>query len=159
MSGCDWIVCERTSRWAAALRLALERDGAKSGPHHRIRETRRLSELTAEVLERPACIAAIETHHDNFADVLEWLSTADLRFPAARSVVLVDRSIGLSERHETRIALREAGALEVVESPRQLGSLIELGRRPAPTSKNVAAIAENSPLVERIWASLPWQAG
>jgi hypothetical protein len=57
-------------------------------------------------------------------------------------------------------ALREAGAIDVVFSPRHLGPLIKLGRRHAASvlRRHVSNDIELSFTV-RAWAALPWQAG
>jgi hypothetical protein len=151
MSPVEWIVCERTSRWASALRMAL----AAHGTPHRLRELRHLAELDAELTARPAALAAIEIHRGNFANLLSWLPTARERHVHARCVVLLDRSLA-DNLDAACDALVEAGAQAIATSPRRLDAVVALGTRHAETART---IDENTPLVAQAWASLPWQAG
>ena len=48
----DWIVCERTGRWAAALRTTGTRQATHRKPPFRIVEVRSLSELEPLALAR-----------------------------------------------------------------------------------------------------------
>ena len=146
----EWIVCERTSRWASALRMAL----ARGEMPHRLRELRHLAELDAELAARPTALAAIEIHRGNFADLLAWLPTACERHDRARCVALLDRSLA-DNLDAACDALVEAGAPAIATSPRRLDAVIALGTRHAETART---IAENAPLMAQAWASLPWQA-
>jgi hypothetical protein len=146
----EWIVCERTTRWASALRMQL----VEGGIPHRIRELRHLSELDAELAERPTAVAAIEVHRGNFAELLSWLPNDAERHPRARAVVLVDRT--LSE-HSAEVcdALVEAGAQAVATSPRRLEAIVACGARHAAIAEKTGP---NASLADRVQASLPWQA-
>jgi hypothetical protein len=168
MPQCDWIICERSNRWVAALRLALDRDTAACGMAYRLREVRRLDELAPELARRPASLVAVEVHLRNLSAALTWLATVEPQFPRARCLALVDGSLSASQpsvrpHHNAPLrdacdALREAGALEVAESPRRLQPLLALARRHAlATSEHDARIAENRPFAQRVWATLPWQ--
>jgi len=168
MIDCEWIVCERSNRWAAALRMAIGRDAAAGGPRRRLREVRRLAELTAELAQRPASFVAIEIHRNNLGEALEWLAAAR-QYPLTRCVALVDRSLpstvaslapsGPATEREIRAALREAGALDVAESSRGLHAVLELGRRHAAvvSAAQQAVPGNDLPLEDRVWAALPWQ--
>ena len=150
MSRAEWIVCERTSRWASALRLALAAEDAPP----RVRELRHLAELDAELLARPTALAAIEIHRGNFAQLLAWLPTARGRHTSACSIALVYRSLA-DELERVTAALLEAGAQAIATSPRRLNAILSLGRQHA----RIAEIGgPNAPLHEAVWASLPWQA-
>jgi hypothetical protein len=170
MPPCHWIICERTNRWASALRLALDRAAAGGGACYRLREVRSLHEIASELARRPESLVALEVHDRNLSNVLAWLAAAEQQFPQARCLALVDRSLsagGPSVRSHSREsvtdvcdALREAGAMDVAESPRRLASALELGRRHA--AANVAhdtVPAEERSFVEQLWATLPWQEG
>jgi hypothetical protein len=153
MSCCEWIVCEHSSRWASALRLAL----ASGGTRYRLRETRHLAGLAAELAEQPTSLAAIEVRRGNLADILAWLTTARQTFPRARCVALLDRSLA-KDAEQVGDALFEAGAQAIAASPRRLDTVLALGQRHA------AAVAQHSPLTDdnlsftaQVWASLPWQ--
>jgi hypothetical protein len=154
MSRIEWVVCERTSRWAAALRMALAADELSC----RLRELRHFIELDAELAARPTAVAAIEVHRGNFANVLCWLPRAREQFAEVRFVALLDRSLVVDKTKESADvgdALLEAGAALVVASPRRLEPILELGRRHAAAPPKTS---ENVRLVEQVWASLPWQA-
>src|SRR5688572_23269876 len=90
MNRVQWIVCERTSRWAAGLRTtaALHTTNEKSAP--RLIEVRSLSELAARLDEQPISLVLIEVHHGNIANVLAWLVDAQDRYPSARFIALLD---------------------------------------------------------------------
>jgi hypothetical protein len=151
ISPVEWIVCERTSRWASAMRMAL----AAGGVPYRLRELRHLSELDADLVARPTALAAIEIHRDNFAELLAWLPTVRERRRHARCIALLDGSLA-DDLDEVRDALVEAGAQAVATSPRRLAAVIVFGARHAETAE---IVGENAPLVAQVWASLPWQAG
>jgi hypothetical protein len=166
---CDWILCETSSRWAAALRMALERHARPDECQHRLHETRSLVELSEYLPQRPGSLALIEVHRANLSDVLIWLTAHDGRCGQPRCVALLDRSLQADPwdaaalesdaRQDVSDALREAGAVDVLVSPRHLEPLLELGRRHA------ASMAQQRPgdiaapsLTARARASLPWQA-
>lgn len=165
---CNLIICEQTNRWVSAVRLVFERDVSGDEANCRIRETRVLDELTTELAGRPASIAAIEIRDGNLDEVLAWIANAQHRFPQARAIALLDRSLTTtrqgvrpSEEQSARDvcnALYEAGATEVIESPRRLQPLLELVRRHMNiASRREAELAENLPLTDRLWSTLPWQ--
>ena len=149
MSRVELIVCERTSRWAAALRMAL----AAAGEPCQLRETRRLPELDTELSERPVSIAAIEVHRDNLANVLDWLPKARQRLARTRYVALADRSLA-ADWDAVADALTEAGVDALSSSPRRLEAVLDLARLQA---KMPVIVDESEPLTTRVWASLPWQ--
>jgi hypothetical protein len=150
MNRIELVVCERSSRWASALRLSF----AASGTPFRLRETRHLEELAVELAERPACLAAIEFDHTNFAAALAELTVIRKKFPDVRTIALLDRSL-MSEFAAVRDAVVEAGAAAVAASPRGLNSILALSERHAATKRTKD---DGMPLVARIWATLPWQA-
>jgi len=165
---CNWIICQRSNRWAAALRLAVERDAATLGVSYRLREVRTLGELTSELVRSPASLVALEVHDRNLSDVLAWLSAAERRFPQARCVALVDRALSADQQRvppggqeslrDVCDALREAGAWDVAQSPRRLQPMLELARRHAmATAADVTILAEHVSFTEHVWATLPWQ--
>lgn len=150
MSRAEWIVCERTSRWASALRLALgsENDAA------RLREQRLLAELGAELSAHPAAIAAIEIHRGNFAQLLAWLPAARERHADACFVALVDQSLS-GELEQVTAALLESGAQAIAASPRRLEGVLALRHLHARIAGD---IGPRESLQQAAWASLPWQA-
>jgi hypothetical protein len=170
MSGCEWIICEKSSRWAAALRMALERDVRPDRCEDRLHEVRSLAELSERLSERRVSLAAIEVRRANLGDVLKWLSTDSRRASRTRFVTLLDRSLqsdpweiaarGADVLRDASDALREAGATDIVVSPRRLGPLIELGRRHAANMAQLHTPSDSElSFSAKAWASLPWQAG
>jgi len=151
MSRFEWLVCERTSRWASALRMSF----SASNMPIRLREIRHLGELEPELAERPTCLAAIEFDRANFADALRRLPIIRQKFSRVRCVALLDRSLA-EDFADVRDVVVEAGAAAVAASPRRLDAILALGERHAATAETPA---ENMPLVAQVWASLPWQAG
>jgi hypothetical protein len=149
MSYVEWIVCERTSRWAAALRLELSHRNLPS----RIRETRTLAELDSELAARPNCLAAVEVHRGNFADALAWLSSVRSRYCATLCASLVDRSL-VEDLDEVCDVLSEAGVQAIATSPRRLDEVLALGQR---HERKLGEIDNDLPLTAQVWASLPWQ--
>ncbi len=169
MSRVNWIVCERSGRWATALRAALGRSGWPPSSVPRIFEVRQLGELATRLDARPSDMALVEVQRAHVFEVLEWLAEAGRLYRRARLVALVDRGVwesldtdsaaGRRDRQPMIDVLREAGAAEVVTSPRQLQGILELGRRHA----SLRAAGFDGPsarmsIAEWVWASLPWQA-
>jgi hypothetical protein len=134
------IVCERTGRWAVALRRELIGTGV------RVWETRTLADCFAELAESPASLVILELG-DDVAGLLDYMARQPRRFPAARIAVVADRS-----RVDYEWLMREAGAVHFVGSPRRLGSLARLACR------HLAQVPPpEQGLAERIWANLPWE--
>ncbi len=137
------IVCERTGDWAGALRRALaERSGE-------VRECRTLADAEQMLDRWSASLVAVEVTPAGFATVLCWLADLQCRWPLARAVALVSRELD----EEARWALREAGAIHVALSPRELHSVARIAVRHlahAPARETTAR--------ERIFGSLPWAA-
>ena len=162
-----WIVCEESGRWAAALRVELARQAANGADTPRIFEVRSLLELSTALDEHVAALAFVEVHSDNFGHVLELLTKG--RWPRARFVALFDRSVvGQSEEESltqaawqtVTNALWEAGAAEVIASPRQLHSALKLAELHSATcAKRAVSTPDLAAIAARAWASLPWQDG
>lgn len=133
------IVCERTGRWAVALRRELAASGV------RVWETRTLDDCFAELAASPASFVVLELGGD-VAELLNCLVRLSREFPAARQAVVADRPLAGYEW-----LMREAGAVHFVCSPRRVGPLAQLACR---------RLAQVPPLqqsfTERIWANLPW---
>src|SRR5262245_47205189 len=98
----EWIVCERSGRWAAAIRSAVSRSSWPSSDIPRIYEVRQLTDLKERLEVRPEVIALVESQRENFADVLFWLAEAVQDHRSARFVALVDRRIWESAGHMAR---------------------------------------------------------
>jgi hypothetical protein len=133
------IVCERTGRWAVALRSELAAAGV------RVWETRLLDDCWSELAESPASFVVLELG-GNVADLLRRMARQPRDFPAARLAVVADRSLA-----GYQWLMREAGAVHFLCSPRQIAPLAQLARR------HLAQVPPPSQsLTEQIWANLPW---
>lgn len=136
------IVCEKSGRWAAALR---RQAGERELP---IVEARSSEQAVRELETFPASLVAVEMIAASAAEAASrWSATAQ-RFPAARWIALLDEALA---NHE--LLFREAGALHIVVSPRDLSATVRLIRRHlarAPQSE--------MSLEESILARLPWPA-
>jgi hypothetical protein len=138
-SAAKLIVCERSGRWAVALRRELADAGV------RVWETRTLADCRDELVANPASFAVIELGA-NAGGLLRLLTKQPRQFPLARVAVVADRS-----RAGYEWLMREAGAVHFLCSPRKVAVLARLACR---------HLAEVPPpqqsLAERIWAGLPW---
>jgi hypothetical protein len=154
MSCCEWIICEKTSRWASALRLAIARETTPvKQPLH---EVRSLTELAARLEVRPQSLAIVELHQDQVGNALLWLAAAERRFPQARFAAAL---ANFSEWPDIGDVLLEAGADEITDSPRRLHAVLELGRRHAAICAAHSRPPHRSEIsvVAAAWESLPWQ--
>ncbi len=145
----SWIVCERSGRWTAALRQAIDRTAQKNA--HRIspdiRETRTLDDFKAARCERPPTLGLVEVRIETFAVVLNLLASESTRHMPI--VALLHEPLPAD-------ALREAGALAVIDSPRRIASVLELANQISTTQSHRHA-AESVPIADWAWSSLPWQ--
>ena len=155
MKSCEWIVCEPTNRWAAALRVAVARAANWPAGEPRLYEVRSLEELAARLEVRPNSLGFINVHDNNVPRVLSWLAAARGLYSRARFVALIDCRLS---REEIADALLEAGAAEIAYSPRYLQHVLAPPPPPPPpaAARPAASAADNS-LMESIWSSLPWQ--
>jgi len=135
-----WIVCEKTGRWATALRQEPEARGT------RVWETRSLAECWEMLPRWGASFVVAELTPANLDALLDRLARLPRDHPLCRVAVVAGRSLA---RYEDLV--REAGAVWFVVSPRELGPL-------AATARRHLRMAPSEPrkLAERIWASLPW---
>ena len=168
MKRSEWIVCERTSRWAAGVRTTASRHATTGQSTTRVVEVRTLGELAARLGEQPTSLALIEVHEGNLANVLAWLTDAQGTYPHARFVALLDHPLAdhdeawpvvhPDKRHDVVGALLEAGAVDVADSPRHLHSFLAIAERHRVlVATNKAPSTENLPLLEWARSQLPWQ--
>jgi DNA-binding NtrC family response regulator len=134
------IVCERKAVWATRLRSQLPREIA-------IRQLRVLGDVSAELELSPASLLVVEVTAENFAPVLELLADLGRAFPLARAVAVGERNAAA-----LREAMREAGAVDFVTSPRSADQIAGIVRRHLERAPRPRLT-----LAARIWESLPWQ--
>jgi DNA-binding NtrC family response regulator len=112
------ILCEKTSRWAAALRAALRDLRPQSI------ETRSIAGCQAALDESPASIVAIEVTATNLDAAVEFVARCSLRTPRSAAVALM-----ASQLSSAAALFREAGALDVATSMLDAPRLAKLVRR------------------------------
>jgi hypothetical protein len=172
MSNLRWIVCERTSHWAAALRTALIRASGSQPPSVLIAEVRNIVQLGGELRRCRCDLALVEVTSKNFETVLAWLAAFAHRGSQLRVVALLDRDLGdvtcgdsqlrKTRRTEIADALREAGAAAVIHSARDLQAARDLGLRTFAQASADASLSDCRPTADQSlqdWARriLPWQ--
>jgi hypothetical protein len=133
------IVCERTSRWATAIRRHLPREV-------RLVQTRALVECATELATAPASLAAVALTRANLGAVLDFVDSVSRAYSRARVIILADRGLEACEG-----LLCEAGAIHFSVSPRELAGLDRtirnhFGRLSVPQAG----------FAETVWDSLPW---
>lgn len=111
-------------------------------------------------------MALIEVGHKNLTEVLQLLVRRGPRLTqfvallqdAPDQASLPTAMTDESARQPVADLLWEVGALEVVESPRQLGGLmVLLDRLAAARGTNVKRVAERQLFADWAWSTLPWQ--
>jgi hypothetical protein len=137
-----FIVCEKSGRWAVALRRALAPHGV------RVYQTRSLAECRRELELSPASVAALELTGANAAQLGEWIERVSREFPGARLVVL-----GSEDARPWEAWMREAGAIAAAFSSRRLGPIARQTRRHL-----AAAPQEELSFRDEVRRRLPWRA-
>jgi len=135
------ILCERQDNWATAL-VRTDRDVRDF-----LYETRSLQQMREALEICPRSFLGIELTETNFDTVLEMILWLPQSYPRAIAVILTNRYLRGYEW-----VLRQAGAIDVLVSDRNLRSLIELARR------HIDLTTSDSPNpVQNIWQRLPWK--
>jgi hypothetical protein len=134
------IVCEATGTWGIGLRRALQ------NVSWRIIETRSARDCFWQLAQHPVSIVAWEGAIERADALVGHLLHQNRFFPRCSAVVLCDRAAA-----RFHSLWREAGAIHVVHSPRELDRMKKLvARHPIPL------IARPESLEESIWKELPW---
>ena len=136
--GCSLIVCEPTGRWAAAISRLLPKTSA-------VCQTRTFEDCRTELLAAPHSVVAVAVSVGNLLRALHYLSSCEREFPGAVSVALAERG---ASRYGS--LLREAGAVHVVASIRELQSVADI------TLKQSARFPMPHTATQQMWAELPW---
>ena len=108
------ILCEKTSRWAVALRRAL---GSRQ---HVLTQTRSLAQCGRELASSPASLVAVECIADNLDQVLAAIGDWSRRYPHARLAAVAPAKRRPTRRVLTGDCARHAGP---AVRDRGLGSL------------------------------------
>ncbi len=134
------IVCETTSKWAVALRRQLS---CHAGI--RLSETRNLDDCWQQAVASPGCFVALAATTVNLEPLVAAIKRLREKLPHVCVAVLAQRSLA-----EAEWILREAGAVHVVFSSRDLGPLIRLANR--HFDRRQAELPQDT----RGWEQLPW---
>ena len=133
------VVCEKTGKWAAAIRRVLR-------PESGLCETRSWPACLRELQTRTAALVALEVLPENAEAVCRRVAELTRRSRHVHAVLLADRSVKPLEW-----LLREAGAVHVLFSPREIIRL-------RPVWERFWAQIPPSQLAfrEHVWSRLPW---
>ena len=142
MSAASLIVCEKTPRFAPALRTALD-----SSPISMV-ELRGLAQCEAAIAEAPASLLAVEVTAANLTAIIDLTDRVGRRFSQSRWAALITPELGRAES-----LLREAGAIDVLSSTLEAPRLARLAR-----CHLALAPAEEFDLHESIDRRMPWPA-
>jgi hypothetical protein len=150
------LVCERSGRWAAAVRRAFARRGSVDPP--RVIETRSLPELCERIAERrrlgrPASPWIVElTPHDAEA-ACDFLARHVVHGADVPTTV-----VAAAEAAEYEATVRTAGANLFVSSLRRVDAVVDLYERYRAdlSHRATAAVADDRSWFERTWDDLPW---
>jgi hypothetical protein len=141
----QFIVCEQTGDWTPALRRWL--------PATSVFETRILFEIWDRLELDPTSVVGIEFAADKADAILAAIVRINRNFPLSRCVVLMSRAL-----HAWEQVVREAGAIHVVRSPRDLKEVGQLVERHVHNLPPAGPMSDKMPdsLEERILSTLPW---
>ena len=134
------LACERSGRWAMALRRELADTGI------RVWETRTLDDCAAMLRLSPASFAVLELGRTNVEELLDSVVAWQEEFPLFRFAVAAE-----GELASYKWLMYEAGAALFICSVRKTAELAQTACRHLA---QVPAVQQS--LTERIWASLPW---
>ena len=115
---CRLIVCEKTNRWATAMRAALGLS------QRQVLETRSLAGCESALAEAPASLAAVEVTAANLEQVIDFVVQTGRRFPRALIVALLSEEAASAEW-----LLRETGVIDAVGSVLDAPRVARLARR------------------------------
>jgi hypothetical protein len=136
-----FLVCEESNGWTVALRWGLAQDQPQ------LVVSQDLDDCWQKLAVAPASFLALELNETNLESIVERLQDIRSRFPLARAAVMCDRSMATCEW-----LVREAGAVHVAVSVRDMSTVIRLAAR------HLAQVLP--PVVgvrQRVWDRLPWQ--
>ena len=100
----------------------------------------------------------VEVHRDNLASVLELVANSRTK---NRLAALLDANLDSPHSQLVADALLEAGAIAVLDSPRQIATLLDVAsctRRTAPHAESRHGESDSlMSVIDEAWAALPWQ--
>lgn len=137
------IVCEFKDDWRTALGRELPQSLERL-----IRASRDLEECEVILKDWPASLISLEILDENLAGMLRWIADLEWRWPESRAFAL---SCRIDSKQEW--ALREAGVLDVLHSPRTVGTIIPRIERHFLQARH-QEVSDR----DRFLARLPWAA-
>lgn len=139
---CRLIVCEKTNRWATALRTALGRSPLQ------VAESRSLAGCESALAEAPESLVAVEVTPANLDQAVDFVVHTGRRFPRALVVALLAEEAESAER-----LMQEAGAVDVIGSVLDVPRIARLARR-----HYAAAPPPELDFHELVRQRMPWSA-
>lgn len=133
-----FLLCEANQDWSMALRWAMP-DVAS-----RMDVTASLDDCRAALVDSPRSVVGLEVRRESLEADVEFVT--ELKSQGTSVVALASRELAPAEN-----LLREAGAVHVALSPRNLRPVARQIRRCLSQSKQ-----SHSTLRDAIWARLPW---
>lgn len=160
-----WVVCEESGRWTAAIRVAFSR-WSKVQIAPRLYEARTVGELSTHLDEAGCDLALVEVGQQNLSEVLQLMAHRGSHSP--RLVALLDNVVphghtgtAISGEPSTQAVadlLWEAGAVEIIATPRQTCGLLALHNRLVVARGSIPVDSvESRSFAEWAWSTLPWQ--
>lgn len=135
------VVCEKTGKWASALRRELGRQFAD-----RLFETRLLEHCIDQLTAFPRSVVALEQTWNNYDSVFSLLDRIAWSFPMARAIVLdTTRDLQLSRMDQV------AGAIHVTTSRLNLRHAARL------IGRHLDRFQSKSSQFEEMLRRLPWR--
>ena len=141
MSTCRLIIYEKSSHWAAAVRVSL------AGRPPDLVEVRSLSQVERALEGSPASVVGFDVSSAKIEAVLDFLERGTRQFPRARFVAFIPGDFA-------SLLLREAGAIDVLTTVLQSDRLAQLARRQFA----LGPASEPMTMGELVAELLPWPA-
>jgi hypothetical protein len=121
-----------------------------------LNETRTPGELSEHCADSTCDLSLIEVGRANLTDVLRLLLRRGRR--PDLFVALLDEPEDAAARRLLADLLWEAGAADVIASPRQMGGLLALHRQIAARHRPIPfGSADGKTFADWAWSTLPWQ--
>ena len=141
MAFARFLVCEATNRWTVALRWSL----TENQPRPWV--TNHLVDCWKTIEGSPGSFVALELSESNLESIVERLQDLRSKFPLARAAVMCDRSLAACQW-----LVREAGAVHVAVSTRDISDVIRLAQRHFAQARRPEVGLRQS-----VWDRLAWQ--
>ena len=141
MAFARFLVCETSNRWTVALRWGL------AGDHSHLAVAQNPDDCWKMLQSSPASFMALELNESNLESIVERLQDLRSKFPLARAAVMCDRSLAACQW-----LVREAGAVHVAVSTRDISDVIRLAQRHFAQARRPEVGLRQS-----VWDRLAWQ--